>query len=154
MEHDYPRVVAAVALVCGSRAAAEDAVQEALARAWERRQHVLSLKAWVMAVSLNISRSWFRRVLAERRAKERLAVPGPDEGHEDVIDVRTSLAALPRRQREAVVLHYYLGFSVAETSRSLGLAEGTVKGHLFRAREALARTVTDHDDEETDVGSR
>ena len=34
---DYPRLVAAVALACGSRPAAEDAVQEALLRAWERR---------------------------------------------------------------------------------------------------------------------
>lgn len=34
---EYPRIVAAIALVCGSKAAAEDAVQDALARAWSVR---------------------------------------------------------------------------------------------------------------------
>ena len=46
----YPRLVAAVALISGSRAAAEDAVQEALARAWERSERgeqIESLPAWV-----------------------------------------------------------------------------------------------------------
>ncbi|TMK96344.1 MAG: SigE family RNA polymerase sigma factor, partial [Actinobacteria bacterium] len=54
---DYPRLVAAVSLACGSRAAAEDAVQEALARAWERGEHIEALRAWVMKVAINLVRS-------------------------------------------------------------------------------------------------
>ena len=71
---DYPRLVAGVAMVAGSRPAAEDAVQEALARAWERSERgeeIESLTAWVTAVSLNLARSRLRRVVAERRARER-----------------------------------------------------------------------------------
>ena len=51
--------MAAVSLACGSRAAAEDAVQEALARAWERSErgeHIESLRAWVMKVAINLVR--------------------------------------------------------------------------------------------------
>src|SRR5439155_8336267 len=70
---EYPRVVAAISLACGSRAAAEDAVQEALARAWERGEHIETLRAWVMKVAINLVRSGFRRMLAERRARERMA---------------------------------------------------------------------------------
>src|SRR5204863_7296044 len=73
---DYPRLVAGVALMCGSRAAAEDAVQEALARAWERTERgerIESLRAWVTKVAINLVRSGFRRRMAERRAGERMA---------------------------------------------------------------------------------
>src|SRR5206468_4612666 len=70
----YPRVVAAVALVEGSRATAEDAVAEALARAWERSERgerIDSLPAWVTRVALNLSKSRLRRVRAEARARDR-----------------------------------------------------------------------------------
>src|SRR6266508_239786 len=80
---DYPRLVAAVSLACGSRAAAEDAVQEALARAWERSErgeHIDSLRAWVMKVAINLVRSGFRRKLAERRAREPLRAPARSPG--------------------------------------------------------------------------
>jgi RNA polymerase sigma-70 factor (ECF subfamily) len=75
IERDYPRLVAAVTLGCGSWAVAEDAVQEALSRAWERSERgerIDSLVAWVTRVALNLSRSWLRRVRAERQARERM----------------------------------------------------------------------------------
>ena len=70
----YPRLVTAVALVSGSRAAAEDAVQEALARAWERSERgerIESLPAWVTRVAMNLSKSRLRRLRAERGARLR-----------------------------------------------------------------------------------
>src|SRR5213592_3310579 len=73
----YPRVVAAVALVERSRATAEDAVAEALARAWERSERgerIDSLTAWVTRVALNLSKSRLRRVRAESRARDRADV--------------------------------------------------------------------------------
>lgn len=152
----YPRLVAGVALVAGSRPAAEDAVQEALARAWERSERgeeIESLTAWVTAVSLNLARSRLRRVVAERRARERMgsragtAVMGPLEAGER-IDVLRALAALPRRQREATVLRYYLGLNVAEVASALGVHEGTAKTTLFRARQALAAALGERDMEE------
>jgi RNA polymerase sigma-70 factor, ECF subfamily len=150
---DYPRLVAGVALACGSRAAAEDAVQEALARAWERSERgeqYESLRAWVMKVAINLTRSAYRRMRAERRARERLAARGDLDlgagqpsiaGSERSMDVARALAILPRRQREATVLRYYLDLSVLEVAAALGVNEGTAKTTLFRARQALARSL-------------
>jgi RNA polymerase sigma-70 factor (ECF subfamily) len=154
-------LVAAIALVSGSRAAAEDAVQEALARAWERTdrgERIESLRAWVVTVALNLVRSAFRRMRGERRARERL---GPDRGvaglwlpgsgvvpvgSEDRIDVSRAVAALPRRQREATVLRYYLDLDVSEIAAALHVSEGTVKATLFRARRTLSRSLGEHAD--------
>jgi len=138
----YPRVVAAVALVEGSRATAEDAVAEALARAWERSERgdrIDSLPAWVTRVALNLSKSRLRRVRAETRARERAearwSIGEPAEAR---LDVEVALAKLPRRQRQATVLRYYLGYDVAEIARTLGVTEGTIKTTLHRARHAMA----------------
>lgn len=65
-----------------------------------------------------------------------------------------ALAALPRRQREATVLRYYLGLDVAEVATALGVTEGTAKTTLFRARQALAIALGDHDEEAQDVPLR
>jgi len=137
----YPRLVAAVALVCGSRPAAEDAVQEALLRAWERSEkgeEIESLNAWVTTVSLNLARSGLRRLRTERRARGRLQASAVGETGGDRVDVERALLALPRRQREAVVLRYYVQLDTREVGRALGINEGTVKSTLSRARAALA----------------
>jgi RNA polymerase sigma-70 factor (ECF subfamily) len=151
----YPRLVAAVALVCGSRPAAEDAVQEALLRAWERSEkgeEIESLNAWVTTVSLNVARSGLRRLMAERRARSRLmatTLPG-ESAVGDAVDVQRALAGLPRRQREAVVLRYYLQMDTREVAEILGVHEGTVKSTLFRARSALAGALGEINTEEAD----
>jgi RNA polymerase sigma-70 factor, ECF subfamily len=133
--------VGVVALACGSRALAEDVVQEALARAWERSERgerLESVPAWVARVALNLARSRWRRIVAERKAWGALGspapVPPPDAEGEDV---RRALRRLPRRQREVTVLRYYGGLEVKEIARTLGVSEGTVKTSLHRARERL-----------------
>ena len=154
----YPRLVAAVALVCGSRPAAEDAVQEALLRAWERSEkgeEIESLNAWASTVSLNVARSGLRRLMAERRARSRLGRDFVPETWGDRIDVERALASLPRRQREAVVLRYYLQMDTREVAEALGVQEGTVKSTLSRARTALAGALGETDTEEAnDRGTR
>jgi RNA polymerase sigma factor (sigma-70 family) len=141
----YPRLVAGVALITGSRAAAEDAVQEALARAWERSERgeqIESLPAWVTRVAVNLSKSKLRRMRVEARHRDDVAslqVADAGAASSDAkIDVERALADLPRRQREVTVLRYYLGLNVAEIASTLDLNEGTVKTSLFRARQALA----------------
>jgi RNA polymerase sigma-70 factor (ECF subfamily) len=144
----YPRLVAGLALVAGSRAAAEDAVQEAVARAWERSERgdrIESLPAWVTRAAVNLSRSRWRRMRVESRARDDLApVDAAGSSPSDArIDVRRALLALPRRQREATVLRYYLGLDVREVAEALGVTEGTAKTTLFRARQALAAALGD-----------
>ena len=160
LSRDYPRLVNAVALASGSYPAAEDAVQEALVRAWmrsERGEQVESLPAWVAAVALNLTRSGWRRTMAERRARRRFPerssmVSPPSEEH---VDVARALEALPRRQREVAVLRYLLEMSTAEVAATLGITEGTVKSSLARARAHLAEALAVHDTEVTnDVEGR
>ncbi len=134
-------------MMCGSRPTAEDAVQEALARAWERMDrgvHIDSVTAWVTTVAMNLSRSGLRRIRAERRAKDKIRVlAGTDVGGPtgDRIDVVRALAELPRRQREATILRYYLDLTVQEIARAMNVSEGTAKSTLARARQKLAETL-------------
>jgi RNA polymerase sigma factor (sigma-70 family) len=146
---EYPRVVAAVALVSGSESAAEDAVQEALLRAWERSRRgyeIGSVTGWVTTVALNLSRSGLRRIIAERKARHRLGVKAADAPSADRLDVARAVSLLPRRQREVVVLRYLLDMTTNEAAETMRVSEGTVKSQLARARTALATTL--HVDEE------
>ena len=155
----YPRLVAAVALTSGSRPAAEDAVQEALLRAWERSEkgdEIDSLEGWVTTVAMNLARSGLRRIRSERRARARLAGSGVGEPPTaDRIDVDRALATLPRRQREAAVLRFFLQMSTSDAARVMQVSEGTVKSSLARARAALAKALGIDDSEEAnDRGAR
>jgi RNA polymerase sigma factor (sigma-70 family) len=103
-----------------------------------------------MKVAINLVRSGYRRMRAERRARERAAARGDLDlaggqptiaGSEQAMDVARALATLPRRQREATVLRYYMDLSVLEVAAVLGVNEGTAKTTLFRARKSLARVL-------------
>jgi RNA polymerase sigma factor (sigma-70 family) len=59
----------------------------------------------------------------------------------DRVDVERALALLTRRQREAVVLRYYLDMSVAEVAEALHVSVGAAKTTLFRARAVLSRAL-------------
>jgi RNA polymerase sigma-70 factor, ECF subfamily len=151
--------VNAVALACGSYPLAEDAVQEALVKAWirsERGERLESLPSWVAAVALNHARSGWRRATVERRTRSRLgeqtrATPAPNEDH---VEVMRALAELPRREREVAVLRYLLGFDTKETATALSIGEGTVKSSLSRARAHLADALRVRDLEVNDVEGR
>lgn len=149
----------AVALACGSYPLAEDAVQEALVKAWirsERGERPESLPAWVAAVALNHARSGWRSAMADRRAHRRLGgqtrtVTAPNEDH---VEVTRALAGLPRREREVAVLRYLLAFDTKETAVALSIGEGTVKSSLSRARAHLADALRVRDLEVNDVEGR
>jgi RNA polymerase sigma factor (sigma-70 family) len=87
--------------------------------------------------------------MAERRARGRLtdrSVPRPTLDGGARIDLQRALAALPRRQREATVLRYYLDLDVREVAAALRMSEGTAKTTLHRARRALARALGDNEE--------
>ena len=151
--HDgYARLVGAVALVAGDTATAEDAVQEALARAWERTrrgERIESLDRWVATVAMNLSRSRLRHLRVERRARHRLvgaSTTGPPAA--EGLDVRDALRTLPPRQREVAVLHYYLDLRTSDIADAMGTSEGTVKSQLAKARAHLARRLGSPDTNE------
>jgi RNA polymerase sigma-70 factor (ECF subfamily) len=156
----YARLVSAVALVTGDLTTAEDAVQEAVVRAWERSdrgEQIVALDRWVAAVAMNLSRSGLRRLRVERLARPRLVAAATiDAPSEVAVDVRRALAALPRRQRETAVLRYYLDLSTEEIAEAMNTSEGTVKSQLFKARAHLADALAPRDgaDEEAHHAER
>jgi DNA-directed RNA polymerase specialized sigma24 family protein len=100
LETGYPKLVAGLAMVSGSRPLAEDAVQEAMARAWERSSRGETIErpeAWVTTVALNLIRSRFRRARAEHRARDRLVPRAAMSPSGDLVDLQRALRALPRR---------------------------------------------------------
>jgi RNA polymerase sigma-70 factor (ECF subfamily) len=144
VEAQQARLVAVVALVTESRALAEEAVQEAFVLAWERSRRGESfthMTGWVATVALNLARSDRRRRGAERRAHDRIGAraEAPREPDREIgLVVRSSLASLPSRQRDAVVLFYLLDLDVVTVAELLGISEGTVKTALSRGRRKLA----------------
>jgi RNA polymerase sigma factor (sigma-70 family) len=144
VREQYPRLVRAVALSCGSLPTAEDAVQEALARGWQRQQRgeqIEHLAGWVVTVALNLTRGGFRRTRRQVPLDDRPLAVAEEPLRAELIDLQVAIEALPRRQREVVVLHYYLGFEVRLIAALLNVSDGNVKNALHRARASLARAL-------------
>jgi RNA polymerase sigma factor (sigma-70 family) len=135
-------LVAAVAHQTGDRRLAEELVQEALIRAaehWSRVSELASPAGWTFAVAANLGRSYFRRYQAERRALRRIADRRQETtaDESDGLGVRLALQRLPFKQREAVVLRYYLQLSVDETADAMNTTPGAVRALTHRAVNAL-----------------
>lgn len=146
---EHPGLVGLLTLHVGDRRIAEELAHEALVRAqeqWGRVQHLDARSAWLRRVGYNLANSWWRRRFAERRALALAAAASDGDGGGvepgDALAVRSAVAALPRRQRTAVGLRYFVGLSVAETAVEMGCAEGTVKSltsqGVARLRESLS----------------
>jgi RNA polymerase sigma factor (sigma-70 family) len=149
-EREFPTVYRAVRLLCGDPALAEDATQEAFARAlarWRRLGSQPWAAGWVTTTALNVARRQLRR----RVTPPAEAPSEPDR--EGILDLVTAIRRLASRQQEAIVLHYLLDLPVAETAASMGCDAGTVKTHLSRARATLARALG-ADDDQSDPRSR
>jgi RNA polymerase sigma-70 factor (ECF subfamily) len=140
---EFAAVYRACYALCGDRQLAEDAAQEAFARAlerWRRLRERPWAAGWVVTTALNVVRRSLRRRGAEPRPEPGTGQAGTD-GAEDRLDLIRAIRALPARQQEAVVLHYVADLPVSDVAEAMGVETGTVKAHLARAREALARTL-------------
>jgi RNA polymerase sigma-70 factor (ECF subfamily) len=146
-EAAYPRLVGALTLASGSRADAEELVQEAFARLiprWERIRDYDDPEAWVRTVAFRLSASRWRRAGVAARSLVRLGPPAPvAEPGTARLDAERVLAALPPRHREVLVLHHALGLPVEQVAAELGVPVGTVKSRLSRARVAAAAIAGD-----------
>lgn len=142
--NEFPRLVGALHLYCGDLELAHDFVQEAMSRAyrdWNRVRKSPTPSAWVYRVAINLATSWFRRVAVARRAdrgagrnRPRVHID-PDTGLH--MAIRQAIAALPPRQRQAIVLRYVADLAVEDVARIMRCAPGTVKALTSQARETL-----------------
>ena len=156
-EAQIPRLVGALTLYCGDRALAEELAQEALARAvqhWSKIGSSDQRDGWVYRVAINLANSRFRRVLAERRANQKVSTrtrtaEGVDPG--TALAVRRAVSQLSRRQRAAVTLRYYLDLPVAEVARVMDCPESTVKTLTRRGLERLKELLDDDGEDHCDA---
>lgn len=106
--------------------------------------------AWVYRVAVNLANSHFRRQALLRRLQPRLRAEllhhDPDLG--DAVAVRQALAVLKPRTRMAIVLRYYLDYSVAQTAQTMGIPQNTVKTLVRRGLGQMQRALTDATDTE------
>jgi RNA polymerase sigma-70 factor (sigma-E family) len=136
-------------VMLGDRPAAEDVVQEAfygLYRRWARLTDTEKALSYVRSSILNGCRSELRRrIRNERRARSGPQAADAASAEQAVLigeehrDVLAALRRLPRRQREVLVLRFYLELSEAEIADSMGISRGTVKSTTSRALAALGR---------------
>ncbi|MDT7572232.1 MAG: hypothetical protein QOE05_2406 [Actinomycetota bacterium] len=138
----YPRLVLALTAMTGSRADAEELVQEAFASLvprWGRVSRYDQPEAWVRQVAVRSLISRRRRLkvaLGARGALTReLTSPEPSA---DRLDVDAAMQHLPVDHRVVLVLHHGLGLPLADVAREVGIPIGTVKSRLSRARAAFA----------------
>jgi RNA polymerase sigma-70 factor (sigma-E family) len=159
-EHALGLVRLAVVMT-GDRAGAEDIVQDAflgLYRRWDRLSDMTAPLAYLRVSVVNGCRTALRRrsrlgLWPGAGAGDGLDEVAPAAGFgppaesaessvllgEEQRTVAAALRRLPRRQREAVVLRYYLDLSIDEAAQVMGVSPGTVKSATHRARAAVGR---------------
>jgi RNA polymerase sigma-70 factor (ECF subfamily) len=144
------RLVGQLYAMTGDLRGAEDAVQEAYVRAWQRWPRISTYEdpeAWLRTVAYRISVSAWRkaqnRLTAHRRSGERPEQPGLAP---DLLALTSALRKIPEAQRRTIVLYHLLDLSVAEIAIETGVPAGTVKARLARGRRALAPLVSESDD--------
>lgn len=133
-------------VILGDRQAAEDVVQEAffgLFRRWDRLSNVEGAEYYVRVSVLNGCRSALRhRTVLGRHALYELPAPSADVavlGNEERAELIRAIEQLPMRQREAVVLRYYLDLPDNEIATLMGISPSTVRSTVHRALESVGR---------------
>lgn len=131
------RLFRAALSVTGNVTDAEDILQEAFLRAYEKAPEFTSEeheKAWLMKVTVNLCKSRLRSPWHRRRVEltESYPASGPEQ-HE----LLEQVMALPPKYRTVIHLYYYEGYSTKDISELTGQKESTVRSRLARARQKL-----------------
>ena len=144
------RIFALLVYHIGNRDEALDVMQETYVGAVKgigRYRGEGSLEAWLAGIALRRARDWKRRLLGKFKRTDTLegepplaqALPQPDLDQKRRL--RQALDQLPDRQRSAVLLHVWMGYSFREVGDALGVSEATARVHAFRGREALRELI-------------
>lgn len=131
--------------IVGNRPDAEDAVQQALLKAWRARGRARpgAEKAWLTRIVLNECYSLLRRrrrELPSESLPHTLAASPPDN------TLREAIRALPESLRTPFLLKYMEGMSEKEVAAAMGLAVSSVKNRLYRARKSLRKLLKEEVD--------
>jgi RNA polymerase sigma-70 factor (ECF subfamily) len=133
--------VGAATLITGNDSDGADAVQDALLIAWQRLPQLRnpdSFPAWFRSIVVRAALGKARR--ARRIVELDMEVAAPPDHLDRALNLRTlrrTLARLDHKDRVLLTLHHYWELPVAETSRLLGVPEGTVKSRVHHAMKRL-----------------
>lgn len=130
----------------GSRAVAEDVVQDCYTNAWKHRDQLRDpalVRPWLFQI---MRRSIFRHlppctISLEDGEEDQWGV-AVGEGIDDRLDIVKALGRIAPIHREVLVLHYFDDMPTAQIAEALEIAPGTVLSRLARAREALKNAMT------------
>ena len=145
----HPRLLASLILIAGNGETARDATDEAFTRAyqhWSRVRRMDSPDAWTFTVARNVVRRRGRRARQERTlmraaaARVDAAIPAPAG------EAWALVAALPERQRTAVVLRHVADLTEPDIARVMHITRGTVSTTLADAYRSLRAQLTEEDD--------
>lgn len=150
----HRRLVGLAALLVDDRGGAEEVVQEAflnLHRQWRLLRDPSAAAAYLNRCVVNGSRRRLRQsrrlaLLVPRMALAPVALVSAEQqvvDREELGRIRRAIGELPGRQREVLVLRFYLDQSEAEIADALGISRGSVKSHASRGLATLARRLKD-----------
>lgn len=142
-----PAVMALCRRMCGDEATARSLVQDVFVRAWEKLatfRGQSSLATWLHRVAVNLALNHLRSIRHDSlelldRTDESALAREPDGQLETRIDVDWAVAQLPTGARAVFVLHDIHGYSHDEIAQMTGIAAGTARAQLWRARRALTK---------------
>jgi RNA polymerase sigma-70 factor (sigma-E family) len=148
---NYLTLVRLAALLVRDVATAEEVVQEsfvAMHARWRLLRDSDKALPYLRQAVVNRSRSVLRhRTIVDRHApKPPPDMPSAEQGALALLERSALVAAvrqLPLRQREVIVLRYYGGLSETQIAITLGISNGAVKSHTFRAMSSLRTTLDD-----------
>jgi RNA polymerase sigma-70 factor (ECF subfamily) len=138
---------------CASWADAEDLTSAVFLQAWQRRDEVVldrdSALPWLLGVSTYLTLNRHRALRRYRSMTARLAEPASAPDHADDVvaridderqmaRLRAEVDRLPRQEREVIELCAWAGLDQQAAAVALGVAVGTIRSRLFRARQRLA----------------
>jgi RNA polymerase sigma-70 factor (ECF subfamily) len=139
----------------GNASEAEDCAQEAFIQAWNKLSKFRgdsSFSTWMHRVAVNVVLGRMRKSKREQdriRAVSEVAPPAQtiaDDG--ELRDLEQAINELPSGARHVFVLHAVYGYSHGETGDMLGIAEGTSKAQLSRARRLLVQQLEEESNEQ------
>ena len=143
VERHRTALVRMCCLCLGDASLAEDAAQETFLKAYRALDSFrgeCDEKTWLMRIAINTCRDYHRtawlRHVDRGTPLEALPEAGAEDAHPDGVVIR-AVTALPRREREAVLLRYYQEMTIAEAAQALRISQSAVKQRLQRANRKL-----------------
>lgn len=131
--------------ITGNMSDAEDILQEAFLRAYEKapdfetEEHE---KAWLIRVTVNLCNSRLRSPWHKRTAPLLDSYPVSESEQHELLE---QIITLPPKYRTVIHLFYYEGYSIKDISELTGQKESTIRSHLTRARKKLKSVLKEED---------